>query len=149
MSTYGIYSHTNDYQDFHSLSYNLSNEILRIRDDVFGTLYISWTKHGLRELHKLRKMFLPKMESAKDDDSAEEIIDWLWAVVDDISLGVSHRGRTPPLSEIKEALAIAEAERENPWYHSDYEKYRKREEEWERRWYELCSVGCITYKGGN
>ena len=61
MSTYGIYSHTNDYQDFNSLTYNLSNEILRIRDDVFGTLYISWTKHGLRELNKLRKMFLPKM----------------------------------------------------------------------------------------
>ena len=65
MSTYGIYSHTNDYQDFNSLTYNLSNEILRIRDDVFGTLYISWTKHGLRELNKLRKCFYPKWKVRK------------------------------------------------------------------------------------
>ena len=120
------------YDCFCSMKYSrelcsfLSDEILRIREHVNSEIFLAtWNRAGLAKVRRLRKMFLPKRAGKLNDETVLEELDWLWAVVDDISLGFNWRGRTPSVAELEEAVQIVKLERTHPWYRFDYEQYEK------------------------
>lgn len=112
--------------EFKRVSNALSNELLRIRDEYQGTGgYVKWTQTGRRSISKLRKMFQPIFPRWGRNDYGGDL-NAIWAVADDICLGIHWRGRTPSEKELCEALEMCKSQKETPWFTFDQKAYKNR-----------------------
>lgn len=113
------------------LCYELSDELLRIRDENNKTYsgYTKFTPTGRKAINALIKMFKPTFPERIPNDYADDL-NTLWAVVDDLALDVPVKCRTPSPDEIRNALKMTHDQRNNPWFIFDEKKFKHRNDWW-------------------